>query len=100
MTSQRVAFVASEADQAHDSLQALIALYGQNTREEADVIVALGGDGFMLEMLHTYLHLKKPVFGMHRGSVGFLMNAYSEDDLPGRLSRTEHVDLYPLRMTA
>jgi NAD+ kinase len=100
MTFERVAFVASETDQAHDSLEALTARYGQTPPEQADVIVALGGDGFMLEALHTHLHLKKPVFGMHRGSVGFLMNSYSEDGLIERLAQSEQVDLYPLRMKA
>jgi NAD+ kinase len=100
MTYARVAFVASDTDQARESLQVLSARYGQYLPADADVIVALGGDGFMLEMLHTYLHLGKPVFGMHRGTVGFLMNSYREDDLPNRLEKSEQVELYPLRMTA
>ena len=100
MTLSRVAFVASDTDQAQDSLKVLVARYGQHAPDNADVIVALGGDGFMLEMLHTYLQLGKPVFGMHRGSVGFLMNDFREEDLLTRLERSEPVTLHPLRMTA
>ncbi len=63
-------------------------------------MVALGGDGFMLETIHEVLALNVPVYGMNRGSVGFLMNSYSEDDLPGRLSRAQAAELHPLRMHA
>ncbi len=100
MTFSRVAFVASDTDQASDSLRVLTERYGQHAPSDADVIVALGGDGFMLETLHNYLQLGKPIFGMHRGSVGFLMNVYREDDLPGRLEQSDQVILHPLRMTA
>ncbi len=64
------------------------------------MVVALGGDGFMLETIHQVLALNVPVYGMNRGSVGFLMNTYSEDDLPGRLSRAQAAELHPLRMRA
>ncbi len=64
------------------------------------MVVALGGDGFMLETIHEALQLNVPVYGMNRGSVGFLMNAYSDDDLPSRLSRAQAADLHPLRMRA
>ena len=64
------------------------------------MVVALGGDGFMLETIHQVLALNVPVYGMNRGSVGFLMNTYSEDDLPGRLSRAQAAELHPLRMHA
>jgi NAD+ kinase len=100
MTYARVAFVASDTDQAREGLEALTARYGQHLPADADAIVALGGDGFMLEMLHTYLALGKPVFGMHRGTVGFLMNSYREEGLMQRLADTEPVELYPLRMIA
>jgi len=99
MAYSRVAFVASDTDQARDSLLALNSRYGQHAPADADVIVALGGDGFMLEMLHTYLKLGKPVFGMHRGTVGFLMNTFHEEGLLERLNKSEAVTLYPLRMT-
>lgn len=67
---------------------------------EADVIVALGGDGFMLEMLHGHLERRTPIFGMNRGSVGFLMNDYGEDDLPERIARAEQAVIHPLEMRA
>jgi len=96
----RVAFVAADTDPAREALEALTKRYGQTAPEKADVIVALGGDGFMLEALHDYMDLKTPIFGMHRGTVGFLMNGYEEDDLMQRLERATQVSLYPLRMTA
>ena len=96
----RVAFVAADTDQAREALEMLVNRYGQNPPEKADVIVALGGDGFMLEALHDYMRLKTPIFGMHRGTVGFLMNAYEEGDIIERLKLTTQVTLYPLRMTA
>ena len=64
------------------------------------MVVALGGDGFMLETIHRVLPLHIPVYGMNCGSVGFLMNSFSEDDLPGRLARAQEAVLYPLRMHA
>jgi NAD+ kinase len=100
MTFSRVAFVAADTPQAQESLQALINRYGQHDPKTADVIVALGGDGFMLEALHTYMAADAPIFGMHRGTVGFLMNRFDEDDLPTRLARAADVTLYPLRMKA
>jgi NAD+ kinase len=100
MTFLRVAFVAADTPQAQESLQALINRYGQHDPKKADVIVALGGDGFMLEALHTYMSADAPIFGMHRGTVGFLMNRFDEEGLLERLDRAAEVSLYPLRMTA
>jgi NAD+ kinase len=100
MTLSRIAFVAADTPAAREGLTALTAKYGQHDPRDADVIVALGGDGFMLETLHTYLTLNKPVFGMHRGTVGFLMNRYDEANLPDRLAKAHHVRLHPLRMEA
>ncbi len=94
------AFVASETDEAGDALARLRARYGGTGPEDADVIVALGGDGFVLETLHRYLHRGVPIYGMNCGTVGFLMNAYSEDDLPARLARAKQVVLHPLSMIA
>jgi len=93
-----VAFVATDSEPAQASLVTLREQYGQVQPEDADVIVALGGDGFMLEALHTHLPLSKPVFGMHRGTVGFLMNEYQDSDLLNRLSNADTVILHPLRM--
>jgi NAD+ kinase len=98
MPFSRVAFVAADAQAAHDALKALTERYGQHRPEDADVIVALGGDGFMLEAVNTYMQLKIPFFGMHRGTVGFLMNRYDDSDLIERLAQTTEQSLYPLRM--
>lgn len=100
MPFSRVAFVAADGPPAREALAALTQRYGQHKPEEADVIVALGGDGFMLEAVHNYMQTKLPIFGMHRGTVGFLMNRYDESGLMERLQRTTEVILYPLRMTA
>jgi len=74
--------------------------YGSVSAHEADVIVALGGDGFMLATLHATEGLDAPVYGMNRGTVGFLMNAYSEEDLLDRLTGAEVAEIHPLRMIA
>lgn len=93
-------FTASQADHARAALTALTARYGQVPIEGADVVVALGGDGFMLQTLHATQGRDLPVYGMNRGTVGFLMNAYSEDGLPERLMRAEETVINPLRMRA
>ena len=100
MTFSSIAFVAADSPPAQEALTALVARYGQAKPDHADVIVALGGDGFMLDTLHTWMKRGKPVFGMHRGTVGFLMNPYDENGLPERLARAHNVVLYPLRMEA
>ena len=74
--------------------------YGGCNVEDADVIVALGGDGFMLETLHETLDLAKPIYGMNRGSVGFLMNDYAEDRLEERVGAAEQAVIHPLAMSA
>lgn len=100
MKFSRVAFVAADTAPAQESLAALTKRYGQRAPEDAEVVVALGGDGFMLEALHTYMDMHVPIFGMHRGSVGFLMNRYDESDLVERVGRAAEFTLNPLRMTA
>ena len=97
---QKIAFVASEVDVAQTALATLTARYGSVSPEEADVIVALGGDGFMLQTLHGTQHLNAPVYGMNRGTVGFLMNEYGEDDLMFRLAAAEEEVINPLLMRA
>jgi NAD+ kinase len=77
-----------------------VARYGSAAEEEADMVVALGGDGFMLETLHRFLRRGLPVYGMNRGSVGFLMNDYREEDLPARLAAAQTAIVHPLRMVA
>src|SRR6476659_2510790 len=98
--SRRIAFLASTTDDAGSALQALEAVHGHATPEEADILVALGGDGFMLQTLHRHGALGKPVFGMKLGSLGFLMNHYHEDDLLARVAAAEPAVLRPLEMLA
>ena len=97
---ERIAFVASEAADAASALQELARMYGNVDPAGADVIVALGGDGLMLHTLHRFMHDRKPIYGMNRGSVGFLMNEYREGGLPERLALSEMARVYPLVMTA
>jgi len=98
--SRRIAFLASTTDDAGSALQALEAVHGHATPEEADILVALGGDGFMLQTLHRHGALGKPVFGMKLGTVGFLMNHFRAEDLLERLERAEPAVLRPLAMEA
>ncbi|MDF3023431.1 MAG: kinase [Alphaproteobacteria bacterium] len=94
----KTCFFAAETHGAQEARAKLSAAYGHTPIEDADVIVALGGDGSMLRALHEGLRLKKPVYGMNRGSVGFLLNEYSDKNLMQRLERAQIVKLNPLRM--
>jgi NAD+ kinase len=96
----RLAFAASPVEAAQTALARLTTRYGNTALDQAEIIVALGGDGFMLETLHRGLGGLTPVYGMNCGSVGFLMNAYDEDSLPERLARAQTAEVYPLRMRA
>ena len=96
----RLAFTASDRPEALEAKDALIARYGQASPDQAQVIVALGGDGFMLETLHDNLGNQRPIYGMNRGSVGFLMNEYSEDGLLERINAAERAIIHPLSMFA
>lgn len=98
--STAISFRASDADLACEAKERLEARYGSCEPEDADVIVALGGDGFMLQTLNDVRPLNKPVYGMNRGTVGFLMNEYSEDDLTNRLAEAEEAVINPLHMRA
>jgi NAD+ kinase len=98
--TRSIAFVASDADAAREAVETLTRRYGAIPPDEADVIVALGGDGFMLETLHKSLPRAVPIFGMNRGSVGFLMNEFREAGLVERLDKAMPVVLHPLRMRA
>jgi NAD+ kinase len=97
---EKIAFVASEVPQALDARERLIGRYGNTDPKQADVIVALGGDGLMLQTLRMHLKDAIPIYGMNRGSVGFLTNEYSEKDLLVRLERAEFNVIHPLAMTA
>jgi len=96
----RLAFVASDRPEAREARERLTALYGDAAESDADVVVALGGDGFMLEVLHRNLATRRPIYGMNRGSVGFLMNDYREEGLTDRIAAAEEAIIHPLSMTA
>ncbi|MCX8134226.1 MAG: NAD kinase [Roseococcus sp.] len=96
----RIAFLAAQTEAAQQARERLVARYGDCPPGEADVIVALGGDGMMLETQHRFLGRNPPVYGMNRGSVGFLMNDYREEDLPARLAAAQAARVHPLRMRA
>ena len=97
---KHISFRASETDVAQEALIALTAIHGNADPEKADIIVALGGDGFMLETLNTVQSLSKPVYGMNCGTVGFLMNRFQQDDLVARLNASEEEVIHPLTMRA
>jgi NAD+ kinase len=96
---EHIAFVTSATPEAELALAALTRRYGNAAAAEADVIVALGGDGLMLRTLHSFMEAGKPIYGMHRGTVGFLMNEYREDDLKERLAAAHETIIHPLAMS-
>lgn len=96
----KIAFVASDAPEAQAALRRLVHAYGNSPPKSADVIIALGGDGFMLETMHRYMGDRVPIYGMNRGSVGFLMNEFREDELLERLAKAEITRINPLSMVA
>lgn len=95
-----VAFVASSTPEAQDALKMLSGRYANVSPDEADVIVALGGDGLMLQTLHKFMGSAKPIYGMNKGTVGFLMNDFREDDLFERLESAQRSVVHPLLMVA
>jgi NAD+ kinase len=95
-----IAFVASGTPEAREACDRLSARYGNVAPEQADVIVALGGDGLMLQTLHNFMATGKPIYGMHRGTVGFLMNEYGPDQLVERLNNARITVMHPLVMRA
>jgi len=95
-----ITFLAGGTETAQEALATLTARYGQTGIEDASVIVALGGDGFMLDTLHSVQNRDLPVYGMNCGTVGFLMNVYAVEDLPARLEAAEEEVLNPLRLRA
>jgi NAD+ kinase len=99
-SAKALTFISSDAPEAAEAARELASLYGNVAASEADAIVALGGDGFMLQTLHTYMDPGKPIYGMNRGSVGFLMNEYHEHGLPARIAAAHAETIRPLRMTA
>ena len=96
----RIAFLSAGTSEADDACARLTALYGHIDPDEADVVVALGGDGLMLQTLHRFMDRHVPIYGMNRGSVGFLMNEYAEDRLHERLAEAQASIVHPLLMRA
>ena len=94
----RLAFLASDRPEATAARTALAARYGESAESDADVLVALGGDGFMLETLRRDLARRRPIYGMNRGSVGFLMNDYAEEGLFERIAAAAKAEIHPLVM--
>jgi len=97
---EKIAFVASAGTEARQALAQLVACYGNHAPADADVVVALGGDGLMLQTLHQHMHTGKPIYGMHRGTIGFLMNEFSVHDLRDRLAAARETLINPLLMRA
>ena len=97
---KQIGFVASQTPEAREAYALLEARYGNCDPAKADVIVALGGDGLMLQTLHRFMNSGKPIYGMHRGTVGFLMNDFSVDGLVERLAAAQMTVIHPLLMRA
>ena len=93
-------FSNSKSKEAIETREYLVSKYGQNQPEDADIIVPIGGDGFMLKNLHDFHQLNKPFFGINCGSVGFLMNAKNDEDLKILVKQSHETILYPLKMNA
>ncbi|MDC0037580.1 NAD kinase [Alphaproteobacteria bacterium] len=93
-------FINSKSKEAIDAKDFFISKYGQNKPEDADIIVPIGGDGFLLKNLHDFHQLNKPFFGINYGSVGFLMNAKNDDNLEVLVNQSKETVLYPLQMNA
>lgn len=98
--SGAIAFIASSSEEAHAALADLSRAYGNVEPSEADHIVALGGDGFMLQALHRFMGSGKPIYGMNCGTIGFLMNEYRDGEVIERLAAAETTPIHPLLMTA
>ncbi len=95
---EKISFLSSGMDEADEAMALLARRYGNVESDDADVVVALGGDGLMLQTMHRFMGERKPIFGMNRGSVGFLMNEYQANNLPQRLAAAERSTIHPLIM--
>ncbi|WP_069300356.1 NAD kinase [Neptunicoccus sediminis] len=100
MQYKKICFLASQVETAQEARAVLVKRYGDVPPVQADLIVALGGDGFMLSVLHQTQGLRAPVYGMNRGTVGFLMNTFAPEGLTDRLAEAEEAVIHPLRMRA
>ncbi len=97
---KQIGFVAASTPEAREAYERLEKRYGNIDPNSADVIVALGGDGLMLQTLHKFMNSGKPIYGMHRGTVGFLMNEFDEQALPERIAAAQMTVIHPLVMRA
>ena len=100
MNFNTVSFVGARQAAAQEAFKRLSARYDHVAPDKSDIVVALGGDGFMLQTLHRHMERRVPIYGMNQGSIGFLMNHYNEDGLMERLADAQATELNPLRMTA
>ena len=98
--TRRLHFVAVDSPEAQDAFERMRTRYGDAGADSCEIVVALGGDGFMLQTLHAFLNRERTIYGMNFASIGFLMNEFSEDDLEERLAAAEPAKVHPLRMTA
>ena len=98
--TKKLAFLASDKAEAAATRQALIERYGDTPPSDADVLVAIGGDGFMLETLRAHMNDGKPIYGVNRGTVGFLMNPEDVDGLADKIDAAEEATIHPLVMEA
>lgn len=98
--SEKLHFLAADTEDAKAAFDEAVTAYGQTPVDDAEVIVALGGDGMMLQTINQFLNSKKPIYGMNRGSIGFLMNEFYLDNLPERIAKTNSSQIHPLVMTA
>ena len=99
MKYKKISFVAGATKQALKAKKELESIYGSQLPEDADIIIALGGDGLMLQTLHQYINSNKPIYGMNLGSIGFLMNEFNKKNLNERISKAEIVKVNLLKMT-
>jgi NAD+ kinase len=100
MKFDRIAFLASDAPEAGEAMAKLVKQHGNADAADADVVVVLGGDGHMLQTLHRFVSTGIPIYGMNRGSVGFLLNDYADYQLAERLMAAELTSIHPLKMLA
>ena len=100
MNLNKPVFLASSSDEASSQKKILEDKYGKNDFDNADVIVVLGGDGFMLEAIKSHMDKHLPIFGLNYGSVGFLMNSSNENDLINRINQSQSIKISPLIMKA
>ncbi|WP_455481239.1 NAD kinase [Bartonella sp. B12(2025)] len=96
----RFHFISAETEEAVKATSKLISIYGHSSLEETDVVVAIGGDGTMLQAVRDVMNTGKPIYGMNQGSIGFFMNEFHEQKLPNRIAIAHKKEIHPLRMIA